>query len=826
MSFRYYLPIIALLAPVLASAQITAGRAQNFDSAWLFKLGDPAGADKPAFSDSDWRQLDLPHDWSIEGPIAETNPSGPRGGYFPAGIGWYRKHFVLSNDDAAKTIIIKFDGVMANSDVYINGTNVGHRPYGWNPFQYDITSAVTFGADKPNVISVRVDNSRQPASRFYEGAGIYRHVWIEIVDPTHIGQGGVYVTTSGVTAEKATVNIKTTIDNDSKTDKTVSVHAVLMPAGVAEAKGTPVPDAAAVTIPAGKSADISQTVTFSNPALWGLDHPNLYNAAVDVTSGNTKIDSQTVPFGIRDAVFKADTGFWLNGKNLKLLGVCIHSEGGAFGTAVPDSVWERRLSILKGLGANTIRTAHNPPSKDFLDICDRLGLMVMDEMFDMWNTGKYTDQDYHLYFRQWWQKDMTDTILRDRNHPSIVVWSAGNEIHDNLASDAGKAQIAAMVALFHKLDPAHPVTQAILQPVQNRIFTSNYPDALDVVGVNYHEADLLAEHKVRPDYKILGTENQHSAAVWLQLRDNPAYAGQMLWTGIDYLGEAGAWPRIGSGSGLIDRDGLIKTEGYQRQSWWSTTPMVYITRAGGGGGRGGAAGGRGAAAGGRGGAAGRGARGAAAGPTTTPALDAGDADAMAAAAAEAAAAAAAARGGGGGNVEVYSNCQSVELFLNGQSLGSKPKPANDSARTWNAGSGTLKAVGSNNGTVVATFELPPVGQATKLALSTEKTTLPHDWDDVATVAVMVADANGNHTGTGNGLVTFKISGPAKIAAVDNGDGSFHDSFQASEVRAMNGQCYVSIRSTADSGTITLTASTPGLADGTMTFTAQPAAISR
>jgi beta-galactosidase len=337
--------------------------------------------------------------------------------------------------------------------------------------------------------------------------------------------------------------------------------------------------------------------------------------------------------------------------------------------------------------------------------------------------------------------------------------------------------------------------------VQNRIFTSGYSDLMDVVGVNYHEADLLAEHRAKPEYKILGTENQHSAAVWLALRDNPAYAGQFLWTGIDYLGEAGAWPRIGSGSGLIDRDGMIKAEGYQRASWWSQTPMVYISRGGAGGGRGGAAarGGRGA-----GGAA--------------PALDAGDADA----AAQAAAGAAAGAGrGGNGNVEVYSNCQSVELFLNGQSLGAKPKPANDSARTWTAGAGTLKAVGSNDGKPVATFELPPVGAATRLTLSSETTALPHDYDDVAAVAVTIADANGNHTGSGNELVTFKISGPGKIAAVDNGSGDFHDSFQASQVRAVAGQCYVYIRSTADSGTITLSASAPGLADGTASFTAGP-----
>jgi len=295
-----------------------------------------------------------------------------------------------------------------------------------------------------------------------------------------------------------------------------------------------------------------------------------------------------------------------------------------------------------------------------------------------------------------------------------------------------------------------------------------------VVGVNYRESELLNAHREHPNYKILGTENGHTAQIWAQLRDNPPYAGQFLWTGIDYLGEAGAWPRIGSGSGLIDRNGLVKPDGYQRASWWSKTPMVYIARGGSGGG-----------------ARGMGKAGGAA--------------------------------GGSGNVVVYSNCQSVELFLNGQSLGAKTKPANDAARTWAVdGAGTLKAVGSNDGKPVATFELRPAGPAAKLSLATEKTTLPHDFDDVATVVVTIADAAGNHVAGSNPLVTFKLTGPAKIAAVDNGAGDNHESFQGSQIHAVAGQCCVSIRSTADSGAITLTASAPGLADGTLQFTAQPA----
>ncbi|MGD1086506.1 MAG: glycoside hydrolase family 2 TIM barrel-domain containing protein, partial [Verrucomicrobiota bacterium] len=755
--------------------------------------------------------LDLPHDWSIEGPIAETNSSGFRGGFVPTGIGWYRKHFTLSPDAAGKTIFIQFDGVMANSDVYINGFALGHRPNGWVSFQYDLTGHVTFGPDKPNVIAVRCDNSAQPASRFYTGSGIYRHVFISVLDPVHIDHDSIIVTTPAVSPDKATVIVKTTIDNQSAADANVSLAVSLTStagtwAGAyMDGPGTiPAP----TTVPAGKSLEITGTYLLPKPAIWSLDTPYLYHATVTVLSAGKTLDAQRVTFGVRQFEFKADTGFWLNGKNFKLLGAAVHSEGGAFGVAVPDRVWEQRLATLKSLGVNAIRTAHNPPSPDFLDICDRLGLLVMDEMFDVWTVRKYQDQDYSDYFRQWWRPDLTDTFRRDRNHPSVVIWSLGNEIHDNLASAQGKQQFTDMRDLAHKLDTARPVTMAILQPVQHNIFSSGFSDLMDVVGVNYREQDLLNEHRQRPDYKILGTENHSDAGVWLDLRDNPAYSGQFLWTGIDYLGEAGAWPRIGSGSGLIDRDSLIKPMGYQRQSWWSTQPMVYVTR-GGAGGRGGRGGG----------ARGRGAAGA---PPD-----------------EAANAAATEEGGGaGGGVTVYSNCQQVELFLNGQSLGSKPKPANDSPRTWTAAAGNLKAVGYNDGKPVATYELHAAGPAAKVALAAYRgpnlpnsdlrilsnnpgASLPHDYDDVSIIQVTITDADGNPVAGATPEVRFAIAGPGAIAAIDNGAADNHGPFQGNQVRAAGGQCTAYIRSTADSGTITVTATAENLANGTVTLVAQP-----
>ena len=827
MSFlrTWFFVALNLIAVELAAAdQVTAGRGRSFDANWLFSHGDPAGTEKSAFSDSAWRALDLPHDWSIEGPIDRRNSTGPRGGFLPAGIGWYRKHFTLDAADAGKHVLVQFDGVMANSNVYINGFHLGHRPYGWVTFQYDLTGHVSFGPERPNVLAVRVDNSRQPASRFYEGAGIYRHVWISIVDPVHVAPGGVYVTTPSVAADEATVKIGITIENRSAADRDVTVrarvaptesgwhvpelakgvasppnHALRRPAAqVPRLRDVPppklgdVPPSAAeiaaapatTTVRAGKTAELACSCVIRKPELWDPDRPHLYRATVELISDGRAIDSQTVCFGIRQAVFRADTGFWLNGRNVKLLGACVHSEGGAFGTAVPDSEWERRLAALKSLGVNAIRTAHNPPSPDFLDICDRMGLLVMDEMFDVWTVGKYDDQDYHLNFRDWWRQDVTDTVLRDRNHPSVVIYSAGNEIHDNLASSPGQQQFTAIRDAFHRLDPSRPVTMAILQPVEHKIFSSGFADLMDVVGVNYRDSELLSAHRARPNYKILGTENGHGRLAWLALRDSPAYAGQFLWTGIGYLGEARAWPGIAADFGLLDRCGSVKPLGYQRASWWSAKPMVYIARGGINVGRRGRVGGQ---------------------------------------------------RRDNGSVNVYSNCQKVELFLNGQSLGTMTKPADNSPRIWQltgtppasgypataAFEPTLKAIGSSDGKTVATHEVRPAGPAAKLLLAADVAALPHDFDNVAAVRVTIVDAEGNPIAAANPLVTFKVSGSGEIAAIDNAAADSHEGFRGSRIHASGGQCYAWIRSTTDSGSIVFTASSPGLADGTASFTARP-----
>ena len=321
----------------------------------------------------------------------------------------------------------------------------------------------------------------------------------------------------------------------------------------------------------------SRQFYFPHPQLWNLDNPELYRVVSKIISDGKILDEATNTFGIRDAHFEADTGFWLNGKNFKIYGVCLHADGGAFGAAVPLSIWEARLKTLKSLGVNAIRTAHNPPAPEFLDLCDRLGLLVMDEFFDCWTVGK-NPFDYHLFFNDWSKTDERDAILRDRNHPSVILYSVGNEIHDTPQADKAKKILSGLVEVAHAADPTRPVTQALFRPNVSHDYDDGLADLLDVVGQNYREKEILAAHDQKPTRKILGTENTHDRNQWLAVRDHAPYAGQFLWTGIDYLGESRRWPVIGHGSGLLDRTGGFGPLGRERESWWSAAPMVAIAR--------------------------------------------------------------------------------------------------------------------------------------------------------------------------------------------------------------------------------------------------------
>ena len=534
----------------------------SFDANWRFLKADSPGAEQPQFDDSAWRKLDVPHDWSIEGSFAETNKTGGAGGFLPSGIGWYRKDFTLPDAFSNQCVFIEFDGVMQNSEVWINGVSLRKRPYGYVSFGCELTGHLNFGAGRTNVLAVHTDTSEQPASRWYSGAGIYRHVRLVATGPVHIEPWGTFVSTPQIGPKEATVRLQTVVTNEFNAAGEISLAVVLLdPDGKIVARTETKPQ----MIAPGTSAPFKQDLVVKNPRRWDLENPVLYRALVLVNSGGLPFDEDPVPFGIREFHFDAATGFWLNGKNFKIKGVCLHHDGGALGAAVPLGVWEERLKTLKELGVNAIRTAHNPPAPEFLDLCDRMGFLVMDEMFDCWTVAK-NPYDYHLYFNEWSKTDERDTIRRDRNHPSIILYSVGNEIHDTPKAELAKGILRGLVAVAHEADPTRPVTQALFRPNVSHDYDDGLADLLDVIGQNYRENEILAAHEQKPTRKIIGTENRHERAVWLALRDNPPYAGQFLWSGIDYLGESRRWPVVAAGSGLLDRTG--------RRSRWRSSGKV------------------------------------------------------------------------------------------------------------------------------------------------------------------------------------------------------------------------------------------------------------
>jgi beta-galactosidase len=756
------LPILIFPAMALAAAPALVRTTASFDSDWRFLKADAPGAERPDFDDSTWRKLNVPHDWSIEGPFDAKNPTGGAGAFLPAGIGWYRKHFSLGPEYAAKRVFIEFDGVMANSDVWINGFHLGKRPYGYVSFAYDMTGHLDF--TRPNVLSVRADNSAQPASRWYTGAGIYRHVHLIATDPVHLELWTTFVTTPKVSRDQATVHVETDVANTE--NKPVAVEVTII-------------DPHGKTVASGSAPDL----VVKQPEIWDLDHPALYQAVVRVRSGNTTLDDDVVPFGIREFHFDAATGFWLNGRNFKIKGVCLHHAGSAVGAAVPLAVWERRLKVLRTLGVNAIRTAHNPPDPEFLDLCDRMGFLVMDEMFDCWTVGK-NPYDYHLYFRDWSHQDTADTVRRDRNHPSIILYSAGNEIHDTPHAELAKSILQGLVDVFHKYDPTRPVTQALFRPNVSHDYDDGLADMLDVVGQNYREREILAAHQQKPTRKILGTENTHDRNQWVAMRDNPPYSGQFIWSGIDYLGESRYWPVVAGDFGLLDRTATIKPVGHERQSWWSDKPMVYITRR---------VSPRQASPTDPGYEAARRIT-----QTLSPDWTPAHADPQ------------------GENVEVYSNCEEVELLLNGKSLGAKPINADASPRNWRVPfePGTLEAIGRNNGKVAARFELKTAGKPARIELTADRVKLGAGWDDLAFVTARVLDEHGVQVPEADALVTFAASGPGAIAATDSADNASHESFQSNERHAYQGRCEALLRANG-AGEIVVQATSPGLKPGSI-----------
>ncbi|WP_410643292.1 glycoside hydrolase family 2 TIM barrel-domain containing protein [Amycolatopsis sp. lyj-346] len=570
----------------------------DFDAGWLFNYGDASGAGGASYNDGGWRKLNVPHDWSIEGRTPPANPfsqsaaSTGRGGYLPSGIGWYRKHFSLAGVPSGRKVFLEFDGVMANASVYVNGTLIGTHPYGYTSFRYDITAAAKLGGD--NVVAVKTDTTSQPASRYYTGAGIYRDVRLIATDPVHVAQWATRVTTPG----NNTVHAETTVVNEGSSAASVSVQGVLSDPGGA---ALPAVTTATKTIAAGASATFAYDVPVSNPKLWDLASPNLYSLATTVLVGGTAVDDDVTSVGIRTLTFNASTGMSLNGKNVKFQGVALHQDFHGLGMAAPQRAVQRRLAQLKALGVNAIRTAHDPPSPALLELTDRMGFLVLDEFFDVWTQHKYTDVgDYATYFNRtaaaptgapavpgatgsvpWYQVDATSVVMRDRNHPSVAMWSTGNEIRDPIATRT--PLLTRMVSIAHSLDPGRPVTQALFRPRDSGDVTGATRTLVDVFGGNYRADEVIAAAKTSPARPGLFTEMGTDTSAWTTVKNNPMITGLFLWTGAAYLGEAdGLWPRVEADFGLLDGVGTVRPIGYSWQRTWgapTTSPPATGTTA-------------------------------------------------------------------------------------------------------------------------------------------------------------------------------------------------------------------------------------------------------
>ena len=741
---RKILLTLAVLIPLWAGARVV----QNIDNGWQFLLGDVPLEELDG--GTGWRQVDVPHDWSIEGEFDRSNPTGQGGAYLPAGIGWYRK--TIKTDIAPdERLFLEFDGVMACSSVYVNGKLAGYRPSGYVGFSYDITDLVTPRNDA--VVAVRVDNSVQPASRWYTGSGINRHVRLVRKNACHIPMDGVFVS-----FDDGKLNVKATVSNTSDKSRKVRLLFLFKDAdGKVVTRG----NGSDVQIAPGEQAELTLNSAVKSPHFWSLDDPYLYTLEVSLSDGRKEIDSETVTTGLRTIRFDNEKGFFLNGQKIKMYGVCLHSDAGALGTAVPASVWEYRLEKLRSLGVNAIRMAHNPADPVLMNLCDRMGFLFMAESFDTWNSPKnHAEKGYNLYFDEWWERDTRAMVEQARNHPCVVIYSVGNEIRDNLNTAEGFEKYRKQQDLIHSLDNTRPVTMALFRPNSSGVYKNGFAEMMDVVGQNYRVDELKAYHDAHPEKAIIGTENTHDVQSWLMLRDDPSLCGQFLWAGIDYLGEA-AWPQVMWSTSLLDVTGGVKPAGLQRASWWTNEPMVAYARHADNNG---------------------------AGPLVsdwTPA----DMDTYDQAV-----------------IEVYSNCQEVDVWINGEPQGRRPMPDNARPAIFNVNyyQGIIDVRGYNDGELAAKCYTVTVGNPTHIGIEKIGGNAGTGFDDVEILSVFIADGEGNVCPNNDCRIELSVSG-AELIAVDNADVMAHDSSHKSTAfNTYQGRMIAYIRRTSDSVTVTAT----------------------
>jgi len=816
-------------------------RDQPFDSNWRFYRGDASGAEGREFDDSAWRLLDVPHDWSLEGlsPLSESTGEGAiwgdivvpsrigpfdrylsegqrDTGWFVGGTGWYRKRFTTNAIAADRQVEIVFDGVYMNSDVWMDGHHLGSHPYGYTTFAYDLTPYLQ--RERENVLAVRVRNEGRN-SRWYSGSGIYRHVWLNVTGEVRVPLWGLYVTTPEVSKDTASVKVAVKVENRGKAARDVSARIRLL-----DEKNLQVGTyEAARTVAARSNAEVEQVLVISAPKLWSTATPQMYRCEVDLLVGGRTVDHTATSFGIRKIEVDAERGLGINGEVVKLRGACIHHDNGLLGAAAVDRAEERRVELLKNNGFNAIRCSHNPPSPAFLDACDRLGVLVIDEAFDQWEVQK-NPQDYHLYFKDWWQRDIDALVLRDRNHPSVIFWSIGNEIPER-ADPAGVVIAKQLVDEIKQLDRTRPVTAAIpffFEPGRPRAWTESDPafQYLDVGGYNYQWPEYEKDHARLANRVMMGTESFPLQAFenWQMVQKHPYIIGDFVWTGMDYLGESGIgnaqlnspvpWPQgeaaatggsppqgqlggeplanfalifanypwFNAYCGNIDLIGEAKPQLHYRRVLWGVSTLEMAVQ-----------------------------RPLPEGRTelispwgwsdelrswTWPGHE-----------------------GRAMKVRAYSSGDRVRLLLNGQEIGVKPVSAETKFKTEfdvPYAAGELKAIALADGRPIAELAFKTVGKPAKLRLKADRQSIRRDRNDLAYVTLEVVDQAGDVVPDATVPVAFSISGAGELAAVGTANPKDVQSFRQRRPKTFHGKCLAIVRPAGSAGSVTLRAQTEGL----------------
>jgi len=768
----------------------------DFNGDWKFQKGNDNLAFQPGHDDAKWRRLDLPHDWSIESDFLKEAPATNQGGSLPGGTGWYRKTFTLPASAAGKKVTIAFDGVYKNSEVWINGHYLGKRPNGYVPFSYDLTDFL-LPFPQQNIIAVKVDNSLQPDSRWYSGSGIYRTVKLVITGKLHLDEKSLFVTNPIVETDSVFLNVKAKLDSG-----------VLVPKGlkyrisVLGADNRPV--SSVLSDFSTEPGEINNTLVIRNPEIWSVSNPYLYKIKLDLLGpdGNL-LDNLSLNFGFRTFMFDPANGFFLNYKPLKIKGVCLHHDLGILGAAFDKSAARRQLLLLKDMGCNAIRISHNPPAAELLDLCDEMGFLVMDEAFDMWRKRK-NKFDYHLDFEEWSIRDLEAMVLRDRNHPSVFMWSIGNEIREQFDS-TGTVIAKRLVSAIKSLDPTRPVTSAMTETRAEKNFISA-SGALDVLGFNYKDYDYAAlpsrfpgkkfiatetasaletrgvyqypseiirvwpaDYKEQdtfargnPDYTCAAYDNTHAywgnthEKSWLAVKRSPFMAGLFVWSGFDYLGEPlpyPAFPARSSYYGIIDLAGFPKDVYYMYQSEWTDKPVLHLF----------------------------------------PHWNWRQGD----------------------TVDVwayYNNADEVELYLNGRSLGIRRKTDTVLHVSWSVPfePGTLKAVSRKKGEMVLMKEITTAGQVSGIKMEYNTTRDTKDSSSLSFITVTLTDKQANTVPDSDRIIRFKLKGPGSILGTDNGYQADTNSLQAAERITWKGLALVLVKSSRKKGRLKITAKSPGL----------------